>query len=701
MATSPERIIQAISPSDTLLNVMVLGCSINEANTFVQTLRNSGMAVHMTTAYNPDELEDVLGNQSADLVLVNTDAEELDFTTAITQVREVNPNASFILLSDNPTDQLFFAAETRAQDIVSGKDLAHLIYAANREQQSVETRKARDAARKELEETIERCNTLTETAGEAIAYVHEGMHVYANPAYITLFNFSEVSDVDGLPIMDLVAPDDRKQFKSVLRSLDKDQRADKIEINCITDTGKTFEASMEFSPASIEGELCTQVTIKDQSPHEELQKRIAELTKFDPDTGLYNRKHFTEQLETAVANSITSGEKLSLILLDISNHMEIKDEYGLEGSDNVLKDSAKIIAGIIYDTDLLARFGEHEFSILCTAGTDALALCNRLLETLTKHLFKSSDQLITPRFSVGVTYSDAPPVNGVHDFLNHANKATRHAKEHKGSYIAEYDADVAAIHTGAVTDDDLIKMIDRALENDGFKLVYQPMVSLHGNSREDYAVYVRLLDDHGEQILPAQFLSGAENADRMAEIDRWIIRNAIKEVLAQRNQNRKLNFLINISAAGIQDDSILLWICDCLREFKAKGSWLTFQFKQKDVIRHLEIMDQLVEGLRKINCKIAIDHFSCEQEGINLIRHVSFDLAKFAPDLTADLTKSKDHVELLQNYNQQIQNLGVRTAVTAVEEANQLAVLWNVGVDYIQGNFIQEPTDTIAYDLEE
>lgn len=682
---------------DTPLNIMVLGCSVNDANTYAQTLRNSGMAVHMTTAYNPDELEIALEKQVADLVLVDTDAEELDFTTAITQVREVSPNASFVLLSENPIEQLFFAAETRAQDIISGKDLAHLIYVANREQQAVEQRKKIAALRNELDETIERCNTLTETAGEAIAYVHEGMHVYANPAYIKLFRFNDMTDVEGLPIMDLVAPEERAEFKSVLRSLEQNQQADKKELHCITDDGKIFEASMEFSPASIEGERCTQVTIKDQSPQEELQQRIAELTKFDPDTGLYNRKYFTEKLEEALA----SGDEMGLISVDISNHMEIKDQFGLEGSDNVLKESAKVISGLIYDTDLLARFGEHEFSILCTAGTDALSLSNRLLDTLSKHLFKTSAQLISPRFSIGVAYSSKPPVTSVHEFLNHANRATRHAKDHKGNYIVEYNAEVAAVSSGEVTDDDLIKLIDRALENDRFKLVYQPMVSLHGNSREDYAVYVRLLNDKGDMLLPAEFLSGAENADRMAEIDRWVIRHAIKEVFAQREQDRKLNFLITISAAGIQDDSILLWICDCLREFKAKGSWLTFQFKQKDVIRHLETVDQLVEGLRKINCKIAIDHFNCEQEGINLIRHVSFDLAKFSPELTADLTKNKDQVQLLQNYNEQIQGLGVKTVVTAVEEASQLAVLWNIGVNYIQGNFIQEPTDTISYDLEE
>ena len=699
MGTSAERIIQVISPSDSMLDLLVLGCSTDEANQYDQTIRNSGMAVHLKTAYNPDELETLLDGLNADLILVNTDAEELDFTTAITQIREVCPTASFILLSDDPAEELFFAAETRAQDIIQRNDHAHLIYVATREQQNTLARKKLIAVTQELDDVTQRCNTLAESSGEAIAYIHDGMHVYANPAYISLFGYSKPCDLASLPILDLIAKDDRLKFKSTLQALAKNQNAERLQINGQTQDGEAFPITMEFSPVTVEGEACTQIIITDQSPENDLQKRISELANFDTETGLYNRKYFIEKLEEEIQAPHEPGENLSLLLLNIVNYSGIKDEHGLKGCDILLRDAAKILSDTTYETDLVSRFGEHEFSILCTAGTDALALAERLLSNMNKHIFKISDQFLKPELFIGVTHSDKPPVKSSHEFINRAVKASNKARS-ENTPIAQYDHKSMAGEVSESTDEGMLQLIDNALQHDRFQLVYQPIVSLHGNSREDYSVYLRMLNEEDEPLLPEYFIEQAEKADRMAEIDRWVIRNAVREVSEQRRQGNKINFMITLSASGIEDDSLLLWICDSLREFKAKGSWLTFQLKERDVIGHLDLVEQLAEGLKKINCRIALDHFVCEQESVNLLKHINFDIAKYSPDVVSDISTNKDQAALLTSYSEQIRELGIKTIAAAVEEANQLAVLWNVGVDFIQGNFIQEPTETISYDFE-
>ena len=186
----------------------------------------------------------------------------------------------------------------------------------------------------------------------------------------------------------------------------------------------------------------------------------------------------------------------------------------------------------------------------------------------------------------------------------------------------------------------------------------------------------------------------------MAEIDRWVIRNAIREVASHRANGHKLNFMITLSAAGIEDDSLLLWICDCLREFKAKGAWLAFAVAHNDVIAHLEKMEQLAEGLRKINCRITLTHFPFEQEAVNVVRHLKSDMVCFTPEISGRLSQDKEQQELLKDYNDQLHKEKVKTIVTHIEEAAQLTLLWNVGVDFIQGNFIQKPVDTIIYDAE-
>ncbi|WP_456405069.1 EAL domain-containing response regulator [Thiolapillus sp.] len=699
MSTNAERIIQIVTPLSDVVELLVLGCSIDDANIYSQTLRNSGMAVHLSTAYTPDELDQLLQSADADVVLVNCDAEEIDFTTAIRQIREISPLAAFILLSDNPEEELFFAAETSAQDIIERHDYAHLIYVVNREQQNMVTKKKLLAVTQELKETRQRYETLTESAGEAIAYIHQGMHVYANPAYVSLFGFKNADELEGLPFMDLITSDDRLKFKPVLHKLDEQHTADQLSINCVTNDGRNLPVTMDFAPSTIDGEDCTQVIIRDQSPELDIEQRLAELANYDTDTGLYNRKYFTGQLEERLEQAQAAEQRLSMVMISIGNFQDIKTDYGLDGAELVLKAASQILNETTYDTDLIARFGEHEFAILCTPETSAESLAQRLYRALNEQDYELDGQSIKPKFAVGITHSDEPPAQSSTEFISHASRACKTALA-KGAATSLFDATQSADSGQSKKDESVIQLIDHALAHDRFHLIYQPIVSLHGNSREDYAVYVRMLDDDDQQISPKEFIDEAVRSERMAEIDRWIIRSAIREVANHRSNGHKLNFMITLSASAIEDDSLLLWICDCLREFKAKGAWLTFAVSHNDVIGHLEKMEQLAEGLHKINCRISLSHFPFEQEAVNVVRHLQCDLVCFSPDISGKLSQDKQQQELLKDYNQQLHQENVKTIVIYIEEAAQLTILWNVGVDFIQGNFIQKPVDTIIYDAE-
>jgi len=696
MVSNAERIRQAIAPAQSALELLVLGCGPNDANTYAQTLRNSGMAVHLESAVNPDELTAVLDRTMPDLVLVNTDAEEIDFTTAIRQIRELTPVSSFVLLSDKPGEDLFFAAETRAQDIIGRSDFAHLIYVANREQQYVLARKELMALRQELEQTAERCTALTESAQEAIAYVHDGMHVYANPVYLSLFGFDSQADLEGLPIMDLIAADDRMRFKSVLRKLEGSQAEalEDLEIQCQSSDGTKFQSTFEFSPAIIRGEPCTQILVHTKIPDSELDKRITAISNRDPDTGLFTRKHFVGEVEQRFGEPGSS-----LVLINLRNLPEIREQSGFDAGDALLTEVAKTLQGLVYDSDVLGRFGDHEFALLGTAGTDASALANRILKGVKEHIYKYQGGLLNPEFVIGVATSDSKVKSSL-DLINRATKAVRSALDQPGSgAISLYAPKADKSREQPQGDKEMVQLIDSALQNDRFKLVFQPVVGLQGNSREDYAVFVRLINRNGEVLLPSEFMAQADLSDRMSEIDRWVIRHAIREVSEQRKGGRLINLSILLSTSGILDDSLLLWICDSLREFKAKGSWLTFQIRQEDAAVHLDKVEALTQGLKKINCNIALDHFMCEQEQLNLARHLAVEVVRFAPETIAEITKSNDHAEMVKSYCDQFKAMGMRTIAAGVEEAGQLAALWNIGVDSIQGHFVQEPAETVAYDF--
>ncbi len=695
MNTTAERIIQVISPPASVIELLVVGCPTDDANLYAQTLRNSGMAVRLSTVDTQDALDEFLKSSEADIVLVNCDAEEVDFTTAIRQIRRQFPTASFILLSDDPAGELFFAAETGAQDIIERRDHAHLIYAVHREQQNILTRKELLETRATAEEIRQRWHLLTEEIEEPVAYVQEGIHLVANPAYVSLFGYDDADEMEGLPFMDLIAPDDRLKFKPVLRMLEKQKIPKDTRVDCLTSEGNVVSVEMRFALTHMDGEPATQVIARDLSMS---NLTLDELAHYDLDTKLYNRHFFQEELEKRYNTAKKHGQMLSLLLFDLTNYSELTEKNGNDPANKLLVDLAQMIKESTYESDLLARFGEHQFALACTPSTNAKALAKKLIKKATQ---LGAELSMEPRLAVGLAYSNAPATENASELLHNAQVAANHALESGKSMVLFDESLVIALSAAQELNQKLVRLINRALEEkDLFVPFYQPLVSLQGNSREHYVVFLRLRNEDGELMLPEEFIPEAEKAGRMADIDRWTIRRAIQELAGHRATGHRINFLINLSGEAITDDSLLLWICDCLREFKAKGAWLTFVVSQQDVIRHLDAMEQLADGLRKINCHIALSHVAYDQESLNLAKHLSVDLVYFPTDTAANISRDKKYLDILKEYHDQLQQAGIKTVVTWIEEAAQLALLWNVGVDYTQGNFIQEPVDSIVYDAE-
>lgn len=679
------------------LEIFTLAFSMDESSFLTESIRNANLAVHAVNAENIDELSKLIESLSIDLALINCDNTDLDLAAAISCIREVNHNTSIILLTDDVDRFVDIGYDLDVQTILNKNHQRHIILAIKREYKAQQIEKQLQAVSQKLEEVSQQCTTLTEEAREAIAYIHDGMHVYANPSYIKLFGIEDSEDIDGLPVMDLITVEDRPLFKALLKQLEEKIEIPETRLACQTEQGDILNVMISFSAITVDDEACTQLAVHDLSADDQLEKRINDLTNLDLHTGLYNRKYFTSQLESLLENSKEANKPLGILQIRIQNFSEIRDECGLACSDQLLQKSADALIHITNNKLIAARFGEHDFTILCKEPEQAKVQANLLLEKMPGDLTNIPELTIPPIFSVGIAYSNIPSTTtSSYDLLNRVIQANNHAQLTDTNTIIEYSGDLNKTTVVEPVDKELIELIDYALNHDRFKLLYQPIVSLKGESRENYAVFVRLIDENNEIIEPSEFLLPAEQSNRLVEIDRWVIRNAIQSLAIQRQEGYKTCFFINISFPGLQDNSLLLWICDCLRDFKVKGAWLTFQFKEADINNCMESVAELVAGLRKINCGIAIDRFTDPDKNQSMVQRLTPDVVKFSPELLA-AEDQEEAINEQKELNDKLQQQGIKTAITEVEEKEMLPILWDIGVDYIQGHLIQEPTADIVH----
>ncbi len=686
--------------TDIPIRLLVIEPSRNEAESYISTLRNAGLVIHPVFAADDQALLDLTDPEQPELILLSL-PDSIDKLANITRLcRAVFHDTPHVILYRDPeTDPEILLQTMRdgARDVVCANDPDHLQLVIMRESENISIRKALAETQQKLKEAEARCNTLIESSQDAIAYIHEGMHMQANPAYLQMFGYVDMGELEGLPILDMISSANHKTIKSFLRTLGNEQA--ELSITCQNSAGEAFDATMEFSPATYDGEPCTQLVIRNEAQNKELEQTIELLSNQDTQTGLANRQYFMAKMEQQIADLHETGGSCALFYIVIDDFREIRGRIGISASDALLKELAGMLARNLEKDELLSRFGDHTFTILSSkdnAGT-AGSMAERLRQLIEDYIYQQTNVTCC----IGVSLLDAE-ITGSQDFINRAYHAYEAGRNAGGNRYALYDASEMQPSYGEDNTGDearINELIQHALENDRFRLVYQPIVSLQGDSREHYAVLTRLLDNNNEEILPDYFIRHAKQGEQMAKVDRWVINKAIEELAEQRKEGKKVNFFINISSAGLEDEGMLLWICDCLRKHKAKGPWITFQIHDRELRNHIQTAKKLIDGLKKIKCQLAIDQFGSSPKAETLLKHLPVDFVKFDHELMQELAARQNQQDQLNQLNALAKSHNIKTIATGVEDANSLAILWTVGVNYIQGYFLQEPSENISYEF--
>lgn len=686
--------------TDRPIRLLVIESSRNEAEAHISTLRNAGLIIHPTVAVDDDALLEIADHEKPELILLTLPETPDKLAATLKLCRAAFPDTPYVLLYKNPeTDSeiLLQAMRDGARDVVCSDDPDHLQLVIMRESENLALRNELASTRQKLKEAEILCSTLIDSSQDAIAYIHEGMHMQANPAYLQMFGYVDMDELEGLPILDLIPSRDHQTIKSFLKTLGREHA--ELNIACQNSAGEIFDAKLEFSPATYDGEPCTQLVIRNEAQNKELEQTIELLSNQDAQTGLANRQYFMAKMEQQIATLQETGGGGSLFYIVVDEFREIRVDIGITASDNLLKELAGVLSNNIDKDELLARFGDHSFTILSTKHNpiDVETMAERLRLLVEEYIYQQTNVTC----SIGVSLLDRE-ITGSQDFINRAYHAYEAARNGGGNSYSCYDAaEMQASYGEDNTGDEarINELIQHALDNDRFRLVYQPIVSLQGDSREHYAVLTRLLDKNNEEILPDHFIRYAKQGEQMAKVDRWVINKAIEELAEQRKEGKKVNFFISISSAGLEDEGMLLWICDCLRKHSAKGPWITFQIQDKELRNHIQSAKKLIEGLKKIKCQLAIDQFGANPKAETLLKHLPVDFVKFDFELMQDLASSQERQDHLNELNAMAKEHNIKTIAMGVEDANSLAILWTVGVNYIQGYFLQEPSENISYEF--
>jgi len=686
------------------LRLLIVEESLNKAEDLASAVRNSGMAVRMTRLEDDEDLTQALEKQDWDMLLCPLSMHEFTATQALKIIEKSHKDIPMVLLTreEDDDDEVLEFLEKGARDAVRFEAEAHLQFVVNREARGLHNRRTLKKAMKALTEAEKRCRTLIDSSRDAIAYVHEGMHVYANSVYLEMFGYDEFEEIEGMPVMDMVAPEDHQNFKTFLKNYKNNKSGEqKLEIKGKRLDESSFDAVMEFAPATIDTEPCTQIVIRDQSQNQDLENKLKYLSNQDLVTSLHNRQYFIEELDLAAGRAKSGGESSFVLYVEIDNFQKVKESVGIAGNDVVLNDFANILRVTTQKlTDVvLARFSDSAFTVLLPKGK--LELGTRLAEAIRKtvedFIFEVDGKSLTLSCSIGVTSVGEQDENA-QSVLSNADIACNIIRSNEGNGVHVHDP-VKDMNAGKERDQQWANLIRQALENDMLRLVYQPIVSLHGEDSEIYEVLLRMQDHEGNTILPKQFLPSAEISGMMPAVDRWVVENAIRILHEQRQSGSLTRFFVKLSGSILQDETFLPWVARRFSQARMKGDAITFELAEKDIVYSLKHAKYFCKGVHELHCKVALDHFGTGNNSFNCLKHIEVDYLKIDGSFIHNLATDKKNQAMVKSFNEMAHGIGKMTIAEFVQDATSLALLWQYGINYIQGNYLQKPYENLSYDF--
>ena len=687
---------------ETALRLIIIEESLDDAEKYNRTLRSLGYAVKSTRVEDADGLDDALRSAEYDLVLCSFETPQLPLATVGRTLKEQETPIPLIVVAENPQDttpEKVLAAG--AADLVAKNNPEHLKLVVNRELNTVRRVRQLLSLQTSYLDSEKRCQVLMESSRDAISYVHDGMHVYANMAYLDLFGFEQFEAIEGTPIMDMVAAEEQSKLKDFLRSQAKDPNAKggKLDVKLKHANNSTFSGEMEFSNATIDGEACTQIVIRDQTSSKELEKQLTALSQKDQLTGLYNRQYLFAALNAACAKSQQDGTGFSLFSMSLDKFDEIKHEVGVLGADQIIKQVGDIIARVSPKGDVLARHEGAHYLLLCSLTQTGH------IETLSKAILKNIEKLktkingvdVSTTCSIGVSLIDKS-VGEANEAFSRTEKALAEVLKTNGNNYGVYVPKVGEKSQKQV-DEEWTERFERALQQNHLRLLYQPIVSLSGDKIERFEVSVRMQVDENQEMMESEFMPIAERIGMLAAVDRWVILNTLKKLVVRLKERENTIFFMRLTRGALEDGELFRWIHDRVKALKLPHGSLVFQFSEEDALSHLKQARAFSFALHKINCKIALDNFGTGPNPFQLMKHVPADYLRVNRDFMENLAANPQNQEAIKKIAAKAKELGKPTIAPCVEDAGGLSVLWSLGTDLIQGDFLREPKEDLDYDF--
>lgn len=541
-----------------------------------------------------------------------------------------------------------------------------------------------------------------ESLGEGVITTDtEAVIDYMNAAAEKLTGVTRESGV-GQPfaeVVKLVDEGDRRNLGNpVERALQQGSRVTMGRRALLMQNGGSAEFSIDAAASpivapdrSVTGAV---VMLRDVSELRGMAREMSYQATHDALTGLINRREFERQVKLAIEAAHKDDEQHVLCYLDLDRFKVVNDTCGHAAGDNLLREIASKLRQQVRDSDLVARQGGDEFGMLLVGCPlpKARQIAEDVCDTVRNHRFTWQDRIFDIGVSIGLV-EISNQSSSLEDILSAADSACYVAKQRGRGRVHVYSArdELAARQRGEIH---WLRKLQTALRENSFELYMQPIISLAGRIPRGPAteVLVRLRDEADGLVLPQEFIPAAERYQLIGAVDRWVLQTALAAVA---NGTIRLpdarSVAVNISGQTMAEEGFLDFVVNALDHTGVDPEQVCFEVRESSVLRDIEHARRFIGVLHGMGCTFGLDDFGSDVGSLASLQGLGIDFLKLDGSCTRNLVVDSVNHELVAAVTRLSRAVGFKVVAEQVEDELTFGNLRELGVNFIQGNYVEPP----------
>jgi diguanylate cyclase (GGDEF)-like protein/PAS domain S-box-containing protein len=439
------------------------------------------------------------------------------------------------------------------------------------------------------------------------------------------------------------------------------------------------------------------VVFRDVSHERKLSQQLSWQATHDTLTGLVNRREFEHLVAGALHSAKEEGHVHALLYLDLDQFKVINDTCGHSAGDVLLQLLAKLLQQQMRDSDILARLGGDELGVLlphCPLD-HARVIGEQLRQSIRDFRFSWDNRSFELGVSIGMVEINQDS-KSMSELLIAADQACYLAKEQGRNRLHVYqesDVMLAQRHGEMLW----ISRLKEAFEHDYFRLYAMPIVHLHDSPEYHDEVLIRIRNGTGDLILPGAFIPAAERYDMMLSIDRWVIRAVCAhiesvrdslpplEALAESRRRAPALYSVNLSGMSLADAGLQDYITEQFVHYTVAPEQICFEITETAVIANLPKAQAFMRQLKAMGCRFSLDDFGSGFSSFGYLKALPVDYLKIDGAFVRDIATNTINRAMVKAINEVGHVMGLKTVAEYVENAEILAVIRELGIDYAQG----------------